>query len=67
MEESEFIYDFGGTLLDERYFDCECEINYIHLKSKTPVCPNCHTHHLDGPDSRTNEIELERKAGRVDE
>jgi hypothetical protein len=67
MEESEFIYDFGGTLLDERYFDCECRERYIHLKSKTPTCPCCNKYHGEMPDSRTNEIEMERKSGRVDE
>jgi len=40
------------------YWDCECEYNYIHEKSKKPFCPVCNTHHDDQPDSRPFEVAL---------
>ena len=39
----------------EQFWDCECEVNYIHPKSLL-VCPRCGAHQDDRPDSRTNEV-----------
>ncbi len=40
----------------EKYWDCECIQNYIHLKSKTE-CLICGARHDEQPDSRVNEVE----------
>ena len=43
---------------DGRYWDCDCEKHYIHLKTDELVCPVCRAREEDGyPDSRVNEIE----------
>jgi hypothetical protein len=41
---------------NENYWDCECEINYIHNKKKGNYCPICKTFEEDQPDSRQIEI-----------
>ena len=38
------------------YWDCECEDNYIHAKSKTLACSLCGMTEDESPDSRVNEI-----------
>ena len=40
----------------EKYWDCECAQNYIHLKSKAE-CLICGARHDEQPDSRVNEVE----------
>jgi len=40
---------------DPRYWDCECDTNYMHPKSE-PSCPECNTRSEDQPDSRINEL-----------
>ena len=42
---------------NDKYWDCDCPTDYIHLKSKGNYCPRCKTflsYHC--PDSRTCEI-----------
>lgn len=39
----------------EKYWDCECEKNYIHPKSQK-VCFICNTVATDQPDSRVEEV-----------
>ena len=41
---------------DDRYWDCECEINYIHLKKNTLSCSVCGMTEDECSDSRPNEI-----------
>ena len=43
---------------DDRYWDCECENNYIHLKTNTLSCSVCGMTEDESPDSRPNEIKL---------
>tara|TARA_R110000744_G_scaffold198235_2_gene317465 strand:- start:291 stop:656 length:366 start_codon:yes stop_codon:yes gene_type:complete len=43
---------------DPRYWDCECDENYIHKKSIEPVCNVCGYGHDECADSRPNEIKL---------
>lgn len=37
------------------FWDCECEKNYIHLKSRN-FCVHCGCHQKDQPDSRVSEV-----------
>jgi hypothetical protein len=37
------------------FWDCECERNYIHLKSQKS-CDICKANHEDCSDSRVNEV-----------
>ena len=46
---------------DINYWDCECQENYIHSKSKE-LCPICGVNREDQPDSLVKEVEL--KIGR---
>jgi len=41
--------------LDPRYWDCECEHDYIHPKSME-CCPKCKAWRDDQPDSRVEEV-----------
>jgi len=43
---------------DDRYWDCECETNYIHLKKNTLSCSVCGMTEDECSDSRPNEIKL---------
>ena len=43
--------------LNENYWDCECEEDYIHEKAKKKYCVKCNTLHFNQPDSRQNEID----------
>lgn len=40
----------------DKYWDCNCEDNYIHPKSES-TCKACGAHHESQPDSRVNEVE----------
>lgn len=40
------------------YWDCECDVNFIHSKSDTLVCHKCGTTDEDCPDSIVAEIIL---------
>ena len=42
---------------DDRYWDCECELDYIKKKSNVGYCPNCDTYQQEQPDSIKSEIE----------
>ena len=39
----------------EKYWDCECEHDYIHPKNELN-CPICHTLKNEQPDSHINEV-----------
>ncbi len=39
------------------YWDCDCDINYIHPKT-VPVCPRCEARAETQPDARQEEIDL---------
>ena len=41
---------------DPKYWDCECDQNYIHAKAKTLVCHVCGATEDESPDSRVNEL-----------
>lgn len=43
-------------LTDQRFWDCECDEFYIHVKLGPSVCGNCGASGPDQPDSRANEI-----------
>ena len=43
---------------DPRYWDCDCDENYIHDKSIEPKCAVCGSEHDECSDSRPNEIKL---------
>ena len=40
---------------DGRFWDCECELDYIHLHD-AHYCYKCEAYAEDAPDSRVNEI-----------
>ena len=60
MMKSEYQEEHGtGTnkfLTDTRFWDCECDEYYIHVKLGAGVCGTCGTKGKDQPDSRTSEI-----------
>jgi hypothetical protein len=39
-----------------RYWDCECQENYIHKKTVTLHCPICGCNEEDMPDSMLTEV-----------
>ena len=41
---------------DPRYWDCECEENFIHDKRVGTFCPRCRQRAVDQPDSRPEEV-----------
>lgn len=42
---------------NDRYWDCECETEYIHRKQVRLTCPRCGASESDGmPDSRVFEV-----------
>jgi len=41
--------------LTDKYWDCECETNYIHHYTKES-CPVCGARREDQPPSRVNEV-----------
>ena len=43
--------------LNQDYWDCECETNYIHKKTELDHCVKCDTYEEDQPDSRQEEID----------
>ncbi len=43
--------------LDPNYWDCECEVRYIHNK-KEEKCEKCGAIREEQPDSRLNEVML---------
>ena len=45
--------------LDNRFWDCECDDNYIHYRTSFPVCDKCGTEQDDQPDSRILEVILQ--------
>jgi len=38
------------------YWDCDCEVNYIHKKTNTLECSFCQSSQEEQPDSRVNEV-----------
>lgn len=46
----------GDVTTDTRFWDCECEENYINLKAEQTECTLCGAKDEDQPDSRVNEI-----------
>ena len=45
-----------GFFLNNSYWDCDCEDNYIHKRSESEFCNICGVHQEDMPDSREHEI-----------
>ena len=43
---------------DPRYWDCDCDNNYIHKKSITLKCEACNSEEDECSDSRPNEIKI---------
>jgi hypothetical protein len=47
-----------NTKTNPKYWDCECKVNYIHLKDENnTTCEICDCHMDDQPDSRVEEVE----------
>jgi Zn finger protein HypA/HybF involved in hydrogenase expression len=46
------------VITDPRYWDCECDDNFIHLKSNNLSCSECGMTEDECSDSRPNEIKL---------
>ena len=42
--------------LNNHYWDCECEQNYIHEKSKLLYCHKCGYAQDEAPDSHVDEV-----------
>ncbi len=59
-EFGEIIENFGGIIINNSYWDCECKDDYIHHVSEA-VCNNCLSEQEDQPNSRENEIVLLKK------
>jgi len=50
-------YDYqGGVRTHDDYWDCDCDQDYIHLKSKAYRCGICESTEDESPDSRVNEV-----------
>lgn len=47
-----------SEITDDRYWDCRCERNYIHLKTEMKKCTFCGAREEDMPDSMITEIKL---------
>ena len=46
----------NSTLTNPYFWDCECEENYIILKSESLYCKYCDSYEEDQPDSLQNEV-----------
>lgn len=42
--------------LTDLFWDCECQMNYIHPKGVVHSCDFCGAHFADQPDSHVNEV-----------
>lgn len=49
------IESMGDIELTDEYWDCECEKNFIHLRSQK-ICLVCKAEQEDQPDSRVAEV-----------
>ena len=50
------ITTFGdGLQLTDRFWDCECEENYIHPRNED-LCPHCGVRRDEQPDARIDEV-----------
>jgi hypothetical protein len=49
------IEKMGDIELTDEYWDCECEKEYIHLRSQE-ICPICKTEQEEQPNSRVIEV-----------
>jgi hypothetical protein len=47
----------SAYMTDDRFWDCECEHNYIHFKAQES-CAQCGAFQCDQPDSMTLEVPL---------
>ena len=54
-DENYVLKDENRFLLTGRFWDCECEADYIHPKSVS-ACPRCGAVREERPDSRINEV-----------
>lgn len=54
-EFNEIVEDFGGVIINHSYWDCECELDFIHHTSKS-ICKICLAESESQPNSRENEI-----------
>lgn len=55
MEEIENSENSGVVKTTEKYWDCECEDNFVHPKTQK-TCPICGTNSDEQPDSRVDEV-----------
>lgn len=55
IEQSDKVYRVGDIIIDERFWDCECEERYIHAFSSLH-CALCGATQEDQPNARANEI-----------
>tara|TARA_R100001463_G_scaffold42549_10_gene89152 strand:- start:752 stop:946 length:195 start_codon:yes stop_codon:yes gene_type:complete len=53
-------------ITDDRYWDCECEYDYINKKSEREHCGWCDTNMKDQPDSIKKEIKKDIEHGTLD-
>ena len=50
-------YDYqGGVRTHDDYWDCACDQDYIHLKSKSLSCGKCEATEDQSPDSMLDEV-----------
>ena len=50
-------WDHPKVVLSEDFWDCECEMNYIHPNSEL-FCQTCDVEKVNQPPARMNEVEL---------
>ena len=50
------IENLGDIVLTDEYWDCECELDFIHHRSQL-FCPICQCEQDDQPNSRLNEVQ----------
>ena len=48
--------NWGGVLTDNRYWDCECDTDYIHHISDVEPCEKCGADPDEQPNSHVAEI-----------
>lgn len=53
-------YMIGDIQMDSKYWDCECEENYIHSKDEKS-CKKCKAKQEEQPDSIAKEVEMNNK------
>ena len=48
----------ANPVLNPNYWDCECEVDYIHKRESKKVCNICESIESEQPDSHQSETEV---------